>query len=705
MNLEDFIIDYLEEVRRDSKIQNDTPHNVFLEKMSEQLQNMEYIFNPTILQFYKSGSYQKVMQFDLFAYDEIDKSFILLINDYNDDETLTNLTQTDIDRLSSRMIGYLNETYNGTVFKYIDASQDAYKLAQDLETRLKKNYVDVNNDDSIEKIKLFIVTNKKISKSVKNTKLDDFHNKRVELNVWDIERIYDVINSGRDKEPVVIDFEKINQGSGIEYLKADFGHFEDYDAYLSILPGQLLSDIYWEHGSRLLEGNVRAFLSNKGKVNKGIRYTIKNDPGKFFTYNNGIACTAKEVYFSKDGKHITKIEDLQIINGGQTTASLTTAWNTDKAPLDNIFVPMKLTVIKSDKYDDMIQNISRFANSQNKVTDADLFSNHPFHREFERLSTSVAAPPKEGENHNTFWYYERSRGKYQQLKFKINTDSKLKEFERKYPKKQVIIKEDLSKYLMSGIYCRPDLVSKGRAKNMSEFAHKVHEQWVKDKTIFSDVYFKDAVCYGIIFKFVDNLVANSSWYQKGGIKLNIVPYTISKIISNLPKGLMIDLNRIWKEQNLYDSFAYEIDRVGKMADKFINDSKGVIATENAKKEDTWKRFKEVGYTFSEEFLDDLIKIEILEGRTTLAGGGVRQTIKISLEIEIFNLAQSENKQYWNRLLDEGLERKLISFSEENVIKNYIIELAKSNPKRIPNETHYKIAWKVRKNLEDNGVLV
>src|SRR5690606_10761122 len=144
-------------------------------------------------------------------------------------------------------------------------------------------------------------------------------------------------------------------------------HFEDYDAYLSIIPGKLLSDIYWEYGSRLLEGNVRAFLSIKGKVNKAIRKTIKDEPGKFFTYNNGIACTAKKIILSKDNKKITNIADLQIINGGQTTASLTTAWSKDKVSLDNIFVPMKITVIKSDEYDEMIQNISKFANSQNKV--------------------------------------------------------------------------------------------------------------------------------------------------------------------------------------------------------------------------------------------------------------------------------------------------------------------------------------------------
>lgn len=704
MNLNDFTLDYIEEIRRDSVIENDTPKNIFLNKMSEQLQNMEYIFNPTIYQFYKAGTTHKIMQFDLHAYDEIDKSFILLINDYNDDESLQNLTQTDIDKFSSRMLSFLQETYRGTVYKFIDPSQDAYKLARDLEKQLKKDYVDTDNDDSIEKIKLFIVTNKKISKTVKNTKLDDFYNKRVELNVWDIERIYDVISSGKDKEPVIIDFERLTKGKGIEYLKADLGNIEDYDAYLSILPGQLLSDMYWEHGSRLLEGNVRAFLSNKGKVNKGIRNTIKKEPSKFFTYNNGIACTAKEVHFSSNGKYITKIEDLQIINGGQTTASLTTAWNKDKAPLDNIFVPMKLTIIKSDQYDDMIQNISRFANSQNKVTDADLFSNHPFHREFEKMSTKIPAPPKYGENHNTFWYYERSRGKYQQSKFKLNTDSKLKDFERRYPKKQVIVKEDLAKYLMTGIYLRPDWVSKGRAKNMTEFAHKIHEQWVKDRTMFNEKYFKDAISYAILYKFVDNLVANSNWYLKGGIKLNIVPYTISKIISNLPSGFMFDLNRIWREQTVYRSFEFEINKVAQLADRFINDSKGVIATENAKKEDTWKRFKELNLTFSQEFINDLVSTEMLKSEMNAARKTIKEGEKVNLEIEIFNLAQTENKNYWQRLLDEGLRRGLISYSEENILK-IVMELAKPIPKKIPSEAQYKIAWAVRQKLEDKGVLV
>lgn len=50
---------------------------------------------------------------------------------------------------------------------------------------------------------------------------------------------------------------------------------------------------------------------------------------------------------------------------------------------------MKLTVVKNEDYDTMIQNISKYANSQNKVKDSDLFSNHPFHRTFETLSKKI----------------------------------------------------------------------------------------------------------------------------------------------------------------------------------------------------------------------------------------------------------------------------------------------------------------------------
>lgn len=705
MNLEEFTIDFIENIRNDSVIQGVTPSTIFLEEMSERLQSLESIFNPTIMPFYKQGSFNRLMRFDLFAYDDYDKSFVLLVNDFSDDTDISVLTQTDINQLTSRMLNFIQETNNATIFKFLDPSHEVHKLALDLKMRLDTDFDSNSGDISIDKFKLFIITNKKLSNRVSNLKLENFLDRSVELNVWDIERIFDLEKSGREKESIIVDFNRLNGGTGIPYLKADFGNNEDYDAYLAILPGQLLSDIYWEHGSRLLEGNVRAFLTARGKVNRGIRQTINKEPGKFFTYNNGIACTAKDVTFSKDKKYIERIEDLQIINGGQTTASLTTAWRKDKANLEKIFVPMKLTIIKNDEYDEMIQNISRYANSQNKVTEADLFSNHAFHRRFETLSRNVIAPAKPGDIYNTYWYYERSRGKYQQSQFKLNSKSQIDEFKKKYPRNQVIIKEDLAKYIMAAEYLRPDLVSRGRAKNMSEFAIKIHAIWVKDNSIFNEVYFKKAICYAILFKTTDKLVANASWYNVGGIKLNIVPYTISKIVSSIPENQTLDFNRIWKYQELYPSLIEEINAVAQLANEFINDSKGVIVTEHAKKENTWKQFKDYNYRPSKAFLNDLINVSLIEEQLNSAKKEIKEDKKISIEKEIFDLAQTENGKYWDRLVNEGVRRQLISFSEENLIKTYICELSQPIPKRFPSPAQYQSAWNIRKRLEDEGVLV
>lgn len=705
MKLDEFRFDFIENIRNDSIIQGITPSQVFLETMATQLENMDYLFNSEFLSFYKSGSGNKIMKFDLYSYDESEKSLILLYNDYIDEDDKNNLTQSDIDTIALRMRHFVEETYDGTIFKHIDPSQDIYKFSEELNKQLNQDFISNEDDNSIEKLKFYIITNRKLSKRVSNLKLKDFHGKQIELNVWDIERIYDIFSSGKDKEPLLIDLSKYNFNEGIPFLKANFDQMTDYDAYLCVLPGRVLSDIYWEHGSRLLEGNVRAFLSNRGKVNKGIRYTIKNEPNKFFTYNNGIACTAKDIIFSKDGRSIEKIEDLQIINGGQTTASLTSASKKDKAELDNIYVPMKLTIIKSGDYDDMVQNIAKFANSQNKVTDADLFSNHPFHVRLEKLSQSNPAPAKRGEVHNTYWYYERSRGKYQNEMFKLVTKSNIDDFKKKYPRNQVIGKEDLAKYIMAGMLKRPDLVSKGRAKNMSEFAKHIDSIWKKNENKFGNNYFLKAVVYSIIYKSVDIIVKKAEWYNTGGVKLNIVPYTISKIFSSLPNNETIDFNRIWKNQELYESFTNEANKVAEIANVFLNNSKGVIVTEYAKKEETWKKFEALEYTFSIEFLNDLVSKDIIDTKDDSSTRDEGESEKISIENQIFQLAQKENGNYWHRLVAEGLNRKLITYKEKEIIEKYICELAKNNPKFLPSPQQYKIAWKVRERLDEDGVLV
>ena len=122
----------------------------------------------------------------------------------------------------------------------------------------------------------------------------------------------------------------------------------DFDVYLAILPGNLLHQLYHEFGARLLELNVRSFLQARGKVNRGIRDTLKDEPSAFIAYNNGISATASEVTLvplPEGGTGIAAMRDLQIVNGGQTTASVHRASVTG-VDLTAVFVQAKVTVIE-----------------------------------------------------------------------------------------------------------------------------------------------------------------------------------------------------------------------------------------------------------------------------------------------------------------------------------------------------------------------
>jgi len=70
----------------------------------------------------------------------------------------------------------------------------------------------------------------------------------------------------------------------------------------------------------LYEKNVRKFLGNKRKVNKGIEKTLEDTPERFGLYNNGITIVAEEVHHEADGK--LRLTNPFIVNGCQTTRSI-----------------------------------------------------------------------------------------------------------------------------------------------------------------------------------------------------------------------------------------------------------------------------------------------------------------------------------------------------------------------------------------------
>ena len=90
----------------------------------------------------------------------------------------------------------------------------------------------------------------------------------------------------------------------------------------------------------------------------------------FFSYNNGLSATADSVEAEADGTgvRILAANNLQIVNGGQTTASLHAALKHSPENLDRVHVQIKLTVVPAESSEEIVPNISKSANSQNKVS-------------------------------------------------------------------------------------------------------------------------------------------------------------------------------------------------------------------------------------------------------------------------------------------------------------------------------------------------
>lgn len=748
-NYQEYKQEFLDSLRADSAINGSDTQDEFLSCTLGMLEDFDEVQSPQKVGFGdKRCSGQHVMRIDAYAFDETDHSLELFINDFQDAYETGNLTGSRVDELYWLMYYFLNEVCNGNIANYFDDSDDALKIAALIKRRMNA----IGDDpEQILKIRMFILTNKELStdilnrnlletkirktkgsktvKSTKKIKKADFNGKPLEINIWNLERFYEKEKSF-SSDQIVIDFRNDYSCDGIPCIKGNIGENLGYEAYIAIIPGKLLSEIYIEHGSKVLEGNVRAFLGTSGSksVNSGIRRTINTEPDKFFTYNNGIATTAEDVETEeKDGQlYITKIVDLQIINGGQTTASLAEAVLKKTNPeLKGIFVPMKLTVIDNREtenedgvrfYDQMVQNIAKYANSQNKVTAADLFSNDPFHIWMEKMSKKIFAPAIHY-SVPTGWYYERSRKRYEQEQFKLKSETDRKRFRAKYPKEQLITKEQLGMYLTT-MKEQPNIVAKGKNFVIKEFNTIISQDYKTNKGCFNEFYFKKCICAAIIYRTVDNYLESHKdsarkptgfWYKAGGYKLDIVPYTIAKIIHSVPAGFTLDWNYIWNRQDLSPAFMHEIEIVTKMTNDFICDSHGVIVTEYCKRPETWVSYRDnVRYTPSEKFLSELMPESITKEQEVASQKDQKDTNDLNYVTEIIKLGAG----YWQRLLEEGTSRAALSYAEQDTLRKAVDFAQKGNipcsaSGKVPARTMAlaKSIYDVKDKLESLGIKI
>lgn len=459
-------------------------------------------------------------------------------------------------------------------------------------------------------VRLFVLTDGYTSVETIND--DTCGSTRISHHIWDIQRLFRLISSGAHAEPIEIDLIE-TVGKSLPCLPMPEEN-PVYSTYLCIIPAGALADLYELYGPRLLERNVRAFLQMRGSINKGIRDTIVNQPHMFLAYNNGISATAEsiEMMDSEDGStSIRWIRDFQIVNGGQTTASIYHTRTRDKKDVSKVYVQVKLTVLKNpEDVDAIVPKISEYANSQNKINAADFTSNDPFHIAIQKLSRKIWAPAQGGSQLETHWYYERVRGQYQDDKGRKISPRKQRVFGDQNPTGQRFTKTDMAKYENAWDQL-PHIVSLGAEKNYREFILRYHQlgEFIPDSTYFSHLISK-----AILFRQTDRLVKQKFG---GAYKAQIVAYTVA-LLSKLTDQ-RINLEKIWKQQRLSSVLENTIVELSQIVHAHITSSSGgKNITEWCKKEECWKSLLKEKIKPPEDLMGELVSESILKARDVRA---------------------------------------------------------------------------------------
>ena len=476
----------------------------------------------------------------------------------------------------------------------------------------------------------------------------------VSRSLWDVVRLHRLSTSGRRREAISIDLRE-RCGGPLPCLQAETTQ-EGYRAFLTLVPGDLLRGIYADYGTRLLQRNVRSFLQARGKVNSGIRDTIIGEPERFLAYNNGITLTAESVELCTDPgmTAITRLDGLQVVNGGQTTASLL-ATGRGRADLSQVYVAAKLIEIRSgDSHDELVRSVSRYANSQNRISEADFSANDPFHVGIEELSRTTWASPAAGTQRETRWFYERARGQYQVARAAETTTARRRMFSIVHPTKQRFTKTDLAKFENTWDQL-PHIVSRGAQKNFSDFTIRLDERArvEPDRT-----YFERLVAKAILFRDTERIVQRQNF---GGYRANIVTYTIALLCNAIDRRL--DLERIWREQASGETLERVIGELSHQVHAIItHPPNGRNITEWCKSEACWDTVRDRAATSAVAEL----------GGEVMSADAVRRENRRNLSdlpdeyVENMRRVVEINSEGWRLLADWGAQTHALDVSERQL---------------------------------------
>lgn len=678
MDTLEFKKDFLTSIKTAAAVTGEGSCAAFVENMSQYLMDSEVLsdFTPSFYTGLGGRNGRAKYRVDGYVYDEFDQTMNLVIADYNGGDLERTLTNTNAKAIFGQLRLFLQTALRTNLYREIEMSTPCADLVGFLRA----------NEKNIRKYRMLIYTDADMSSAIKTVDIEDFEGIPIEGQIWDIERLFRVCCSDLGRQIIEIDFKEYCK-EGIPCLEASSAATDQYCSYLGVIPGRVLADIYDKYGSKLLEGNVRSFLSTKVAVNKKIRATILNMPQMFFAFNNGISATAMDVVIENTdhGRFITFARDFQIINGGQTTASLSNARYKDKAALDTIYVQMKLTAIDEttpEESDELIRNISRSSNSQNKVSDADFFASHPFHRQMEQISRHLFAPATGGAQYETRWFYERARGQYLQEQMRL-TPSKKKQFELQHPKNQVIKKTDLAK-VQNTWRELPHTVSKGAQTNFSSFAEYIDSEWINNETQFNERYFQSTAALLLMFQYLERQIPKQSWYE-GGYRANIIYYTVSlfhRLIKAQFPGSDLDLMLIWNRQGLPEQVESTLLALAEVVLKKLTDPSRKVAnvTQWCKRLECWNEVKMILFTLPSALESCLITVDEEKAAQRSAKKAQKETNDINAQVEVVNYSAD----MWKALSKFVVMKHLVTSADVTALN-----IACQIPNKIPTAAQSK----------------
>lgn len=587
MELEDFLRQTQSEVQAEIGERLGTsgeaypyPESVFAEIVMQHMSEIGMTFEPEVCH-YSAKVGNANLRLSGFAVSDDADQLDLFVSLYDGVDKIAPIPDSETKTAAEQCLRFLAKCAEGKLAATMDESNDAYALA----VTIQGCYVNLDH------IRIYVLTDRQAK--AKNFKAREVNGKTVKLEVMDIERLHRHWSEGKPRDELVVNFDEVSGGAlPCVYVP---GEMTDYDYALTVIPAEALRFVYEKYGARLLEANVRSFLSVTGKVNKGIRDTLRDDPERFMAYNNGIVVVADEAHLGKTadgGPGILWLKGMQIVNGGQTTASIYfTKKKTPEIDLRRVRVPAKVIILRSHNAaaeEALISDISRYANSQNSVKQSDLSANKPFHVEMEKLALSTYCPDGVGR-----WFYERASGSYNtMLSREGTTPARLKHLkEIVTPPSRKITKTDLAKYL-NAWDGKPDLVSLGSQKNFERFMNGLRDEEGQPSAPLPDVVaYKAMIAKAILFKKTHALIRPMFPAFQG----NVVTYLVSLLADRLADRT--ELDKIWSRQDISTALKQQLQTWAiEVNDTLHRTSGGKMISEWAKKTECWDAVRLATYS-------------------------------------------------------------------------------------------------------------